>query len=124
MTKIEEFAQAFTAAVQNAFVKAYGKPSRKEDIDSIRPSWSLVSVRQGWVDPDPRVVVVGTEYAWVQDPYNSQRDMKLWEKAMELLAPWGNVHFESINAAIHIVYIDVPTEWSAILTKRAMERSR
>jgi hypothetical protein len=126
MTKIEEFAQAFTAAVQDAFVKVYGPPAKEEHLSSVRPSWGLDSVKQGWHDPDPRVVVVGTEYGWVDDPYRSAADNRKWEKVQKILTDegWGNVHWESINPAVHIVYIDLPQEWNAILTKRAMERSR
>jgi len=124
MTKIEEFAKAFTAAVQDAFVKVYGPPSREGDLRSVRPTWSEVGVKQGWHGPDPRVVLVGTEYSWIRDPYSTKLDHELWEKAMDILTKegWGNVHWESINAAVHTVYIDVPNEWSAILTKRALER--
>jgi len=124
MTKIEEFSQAFTAAVQDAFVKVYGPPSREEHLQSIRPSWSEVSIKQGWHDPDPRVVVVGTEHGWVQDPYSSTSDHSKWEKAMKILEKegWEDVHWESINPAVHTVYIDLPQPWHAVLTKRAMER--
>lgn len=126
MTKIEEFAQAFTAAVQDAFVKVYGPPSREQDLRSVRPSWSIDGVKQGWHDPDPRVVVVGTEYSWIRDPYLTKLDHESWDKVMDILAKegWGNVSFESINAAVHIVYINVPKEWNAILIKRALERGR
>jgi hypothetical protein len=48
MTKIEEFAQAFTAAVQDAFVKVYGPPAKEEHLSSVRPSWdSTASSRAG-----------------------------------------------------------------------------
>jgi hypothetical protein len=69
---------------------------------------------------------VGTEYGWVDDPYRSAADNRKWEKVQKILTDegWGNVHWESINPAVHIVYIDLPQEWNAILTKRAMERSR
>lgn len=126
MSKIEEFAQAFTAAVQDAFVQLYGPPAKEEYLQSVRPSWSEKSVKQGWHDPDPRVVVVGTEYGWIHDPYLSKADHDKWEKLEKILEEegWGDVRWESINAAIHIVYIDVPREWNAILMKRAMERGR
>jgi hypothetical protein len=127
MTKIEEFAQAFTAAVQDAFVKVYGPPADEKHLKSVRPSWGLDSVNQAWVkQPDPRVVVVGTEYGWVRDPYNSAADNKRWEKVAKILTDegWGNVNWESINPAVHIVYIDVPSTWNSILMKQAMDRSR
>ena len=126
MTKIEEFAQAFTAAVQDAFVRLYGPPPKEEDLQSIRPSWADDSVKQGWHDPDPRVVVVGTEYGWVQDPYRSTEDNKKWDEMEKILEKegWGRVNWESINPAVHIVYIELPNEWHSILMKRAMERGR
>lgn len=124
MTKIEKFASDFAAAVQVAFVKVYGPPAKKEHLESVRPSWSLVSVEQGWTKPDPRVVVVGTEVGWVSDPYYSSDDHGRWERVSDILTKqgWGNVHFESINPAVHIVYIDFPSEWNSILMKQAMER--
>ena len=126
MTKIEEFAQAFTAAVQDAFVKVYGPPADEKHLQSVRPSWALDSVNQNWTKPDPRVVVVGTEYGWVDDPYRSPADNKRWDKVTKMLTSegWGNVHWESINAAVHIIYIDFPDEWNSIMMKRAMERSK
>lgn len=127
MTKIEEFAQAFTAAVQDAFVKVYGPPAKEEHLSSVRPSWGLDSVKQAWVkQPDPRVVVVGTEYGWIDDPYRSSADNKKWDKVSKILTSegWGDVHWESINPAVHIVYIDVPPEWGSIMIKQATERSR
>lgn len=126
MTKIEEFSRAFTAAVQDAFVKVYGPPAKEEHLQSVRPSWSEAGVKQGWHDPDPRVVIVGTEVGWISDPYRSTPDNKKWNKVEEILEEegWGDVHWESINPAVHIVYIDLPREWNSILMKRAMERGR
>lgn len=126
MNKIEGFSKAFTAAVQDAFVEVYGSPPREQDLQTVRPTWSEVGLRQGWHDPDPRVVLVGTESSWIQDPYRSNSDHAKWEKVMKILQKegWGDVRWDSINAAVHIVFIDLPQEWSAVLTKRALERGR
>jgi len=126
MSKIDDIANHFSDAVRSAFIQVYGPPSRQEDLRSIRPSWSDDGVAQGWHDPDPGVVIVGTEYGWVQDPWSeSGHDHKLWEKAMEIMkrAGWDNVAFESINAAVHIVYWMPPDAWQKILWKRLIDKS-
>lgn len=113
MTKAEEFAENFESAVRDAFVGAYGPPPDKDALQSIRTSWSKDEIARGWHNPDPRVVVVGTEYAWVRDPHSGRGNYELWERVVKDLtgAGWGNVGFESINAAVHIVFIDVPRGW-------------
>ena len=125
MSKIDDIANQFGTAVADAFIRVYGPPSRLEHLRSIRPTWSEVGVKQGWHDPDPGVVLVGTEYGWIQDPWSEGgHDHKLWEQAMEILKKngWDQVNFESINAAVHIVYWMPPTEWQKILWKRINDR--
>lgn len=124
MSKIDEIARQFSDAVQGAFMRVYGTPRDIEYLKSIRPSWSEEGIAIGWHDPDPGVVLVLTEYGWVGDPYRHKDDHKMWEEAMELLkkAGWDNVSFESINAAVHIVYWRPPDRWQTILNKRIRER--
>lgn len=113
MTKVDQFANDFEAAVRSAFAKFYGPPADKRTLESIRTSWSKEEIVLDWHKPDPRVVVVGTESAWVSDPYRTTRDNQNWEKVARSLtaAGWGEVWFESINPAVHIVFIDVPAGW-------------
>jgi hypothetical protein len=126
MSRVDEIAKEFSDAVRDAFVRVYGSPSNKEDFRSIYPSWSEDGIRTGWHDPDPRVVMVGTERAWVQDPWNSTEDHNNWDAVLEILrkAGWGNVGWDSINPAVHIVFWQLPAEWERILMKRAMERGQ
>lgn len=110
--------------MRNSFNKLHHfSPSRAAD-ESVFSAWSEKGVKTGWQEPDPRVVVVNTEHAWIPDPW-SDGAHQLWDNVTEDLtkAGWGNVHWDSINAAIHIVYIHTPDPWSSILTKRALEKS-
>jgi hypothetical protein len=125
MSKIDQIANHFADAVREAFIQVYGPPARKEYLESVRPSWSDDGVAQGWHDPDPGVVIVGTEYGWIQDPWSSVRDEhKNWEKAMRVLKHngWDQVNFESINAGVHIVFWMPPRAWQDILNKRQREK--
>lgn len=126
MTKIERFAQDFADAVAAAFAEFYGPPRSADVKDSVRTSWSAESARQDWTKPDPRVVVVGTEYSWIADPWRSERDNQLWDKVVGRLTRegWGDVHWDSINPAVHTVYIDLPVGWYPPLGKRAGEKGR
>jgi hypothetical protein len=126
LSKIDDVAKQFENAVREAFLRIYGLPSRNEDLRSVRSTWSEEGVKQGWHDPDPGVVLVGTEYSWVQDPWCSDEDHKLWEQVMEMLekSGWDRVNFESINAAVHIVYWTPPERWQAILNKRIQDRMK
>jgi hypothetical protein len=129
MSKIDDFAKQFEDAVRAAFVQAYGRPSNPDALRSIRSTWSEESVKQGWKDPDPRVVLIGSEYGWVRDPWSTDDEdnqQKAWAMAMEILKEdgWGDVAWESINAGVHYVYIMLPKEWDQILFKRAQDRRR
>lgn len=125
MSKIDQIANQFADAVRDAFISVYGMPSNKDALRSVRPSWSDDGVAQGWHDPDPGVVIIGTEYGWIEDPWSTVRDEhKNWEKAMRVLKHngWDQVNFESINAAVHIVYWMPPKAWQDILNKRLREK--
>lgn len=125
MSKIDDIAKQFEDAVRKAFIRIYGQPRDQDTSESVRSSWSDVSVNQGWHDPDPGVVIIGTEYGWIADPWSTVRnEHKNWEKAMEYLRKdgWDNVNFESINAAVHYVYWMPPSEWQKILWKRINDR--
>lgn len=126
MSKVDEIALEFSGAVRDAFTKVYGPPRSSEDPSSIYPSWSEQGIRIGWHDPDPAVVVVGTERGWVQDPWASKEDHDKWDAVLELLrdAGWGEVGWDSLNAAVHIVFWLPPNEWRSILAKRIIERSK
>lgn len=126
MSKIDEIAKQFEDAVRKAFSRVYGPPQDQDRAASIRTSWSEESVKQGWHDPDPGVVIIGTEYGWVQDPWSfDANEHQNWEKAMDLLrkAGWDDVNFESINPAVHYVYWMPPSDWRSILDKRAFGKS-
>jgi hypothetical protein len=124
VTKVDRYAEDFAEAVRQAFAVTFGVPRNEDTWKSIRSSWSMTSVKQGWVDPDPSVVVVGTEYGWVQDPHRHRDYHEMWEKTMLVLKDfnWGDTAWESINAAVHIVFIKVPTEWQKQLQKQKENR--
>jgi hypothetical protein len=126
MTKTEHFANDFAAAVVSAFSEFYGPPRNADVKGSVHTSWSEESVRQGWTEPDPRFVVVGTEDGWINDPWSSDRDHQLWDKAVNSLMRdgWGDVHWDSINPGVHTVFIDLPSAWHGVLIKRAMEKGK
>lgn len=120
MDKVERIAEGFAEAVRQAFAVIYGVPKDERTWQSVRPSWSDVSVRQGWTDPEPGTVVVGTEYSWIQDPYLSPEDNAKWDKAMLVLKDfgWGDCGWESINAAVHVVFWRVPASWAEMRRKQ------
>jgi len=127
MSKIDDIAKQFADAVRNAFIGVYGPPAREEYYESVRSTWSEVGVKQGWHDPDPGVVLVGTEYGWIEDPWGYYEGAhERWEQAMKLLraAGWDDVNFESINAGVHYVYWMPPAAWQSILNKRSRDRQR
>lgn len=123
-TRVETFADGFAEAVRQAFAVTYGVPSRDQQWASVRPTWSDEGVAQGWHDPDPSVVLVGTEYAWINDPWTSDKDQRLWNKTMEILRGfgYGDVHWDSLNSAVHVVYLDMPEKWHKILIERAVKK--
>ena len=128
MSKIDDFAKEFADAVRDAFVDVYGRAPNAEAFEkSVVPTWSDKGVAVGWQDnPDPRVALVFTERGWIRDPWTSSQDHRNWEKAAEILmkADWGNVRFDSINPAVHIVFIDIPDPWIKTLMERAMEKGK
>jgi hypothetical protein len=103
----EELAEDFEHAVRRAFVDVYGDPKDLTVVeDSIRSSYLESARRQGWTEPKPNVVIVGSESSWVHDMFYSSEDMKRWEQVAELLQQrgWPGAWFDSINAGVHVVY--------------------
>ena len=103
----ESAAELFEESVQDAFTKVYGFPRDISVIgESIRSSFSEDEKKLGWTKPDPAVVVVGTEYAWIRDMMSGNEDFQKWEKVAEILRAmgWPNAWFDSINAGVHVVY--------------------
>lgn len=126
MTKVDSIAEEFAAAVRQAFIQVYRKPRDPAVLDrSIIPTWSDKGVKLGWHNPDPAVALVLTEFAWVQDPWSSNEDQELWNAAADILTEegWGDVSWDSINPAIHIMFWRIPDEWQKILTNRIISRN-
>lgn len=127
MSKINDIALQFSDAVRDAFAKVYGPPRKPEYRKAVCPTWSEEGIAVGWHDPDPGVALIFSEYGWIEDPWSEGgHDHKLWEQAMEILkkSGWDNVSFESINAAVHIVYWMPPDHWRTILNKRLLDRMK
>lgn len=104
-----EYAAAFEQAVRAAFVEVYSPPHEPTYVDrSILSSYFQRGEKLGWTRPDPHVVLILTEFAWVSEPYTSQEDMAKWETVANLLKArgWPKPWFDSINAAVQIVYSD------------------
>lgn len=125
MSKIDDIANQFADAVRDAFAQVYGKPRRPEYSQAVAPTWSEHGVAVGWHDPDPGVVLIFSEYRWIEDPWSLEfNEQPNWEKAMSILREkgWDNVAYESINSAVHIVYWLPPDKWQTILNKRSRDR--
>jgi hypothetical protein len=104
-----EAALKFEAAVRDAFMHVYGVPEDPRTVPkSIRSSFLPEGNRLEWTEPNPGVVLVLTEYGWVQDPWASGQEYKLWERVMELLLEqgWGRAWWDSINPAVQVVMAD------------------
>lgn len=104
-----EYATAFEQAVRAAFVEVYGPPRDAAVIErSILSSYLERGQKLGWTRPDPHVVLVLTEFAWVSEPFTSTEDMANWEMIANLLHArgWPKPWFDSINAAVQVVYSD------------------
>jgi hypothetical protein len=54
----------------------------------------------------------------------SDEDHKIWDQVANLLTRdgWGYVTWDSINAAVHVMYVDIQPPWAPILMKIAKER--
>lgn len=104
----DKHAQAFTDAVRKAFVKVYGRPADPAKLErSILSSYSEKGERLDWVSPDPDVVLVLTEFAWVPEPYSSGHDMEAWGKVTAELRKKGfKASWDSVNAGVQIVYLE------------------
>lgn len=103
----EEMAEDFEHAVRMAFVDVYGDPKDLSVVErSINSSYLEKGRKQGWTEPKPNVVTVGSEYSWVRDMFESSGEMERWEQVAELLRHrgWPSTWFDSINAGVHVVY--------------------
>jgi len=103
----EQQAEAFTTAVRQAFVDVYGPPDKLGVVEeSIRSSFLEDGKKLGWTKPDPNVVIVLTEYAWVPDPFTSKKDYEAWGKVADLLRQrgWPKAWVDSINSGVQVVY--------------------
>jgi hypothetical protein len=103
----KKVAEAFEADVRRAFVKVYGPPNDLSILQrSIRSSYLPSGEKLGWTDADPNVVLVLTEFAWVQDPYRSEEDHDDWESVEALLRSqgWTNAGWDSINPGVQVVF--------------------
>jgi hypothetical protein len=107
----ESAAELFEESVQEAFTKVYGFPRDISVIgQAVKSSFLKEGKKTGWTTPDPNVVLVFTEYAWVPDPWSGtqvrdEQDRE-WNQAAELLKKmgWPNASWDSINSAVQIVY--------------------
>jgi len=102
-----ETAQEFEAAVRKAFVKVYGKPRQADYLErSILSSFYGKGPKLGWTEPNPEVVMVLTEFSWVQDPYSHESERVKWDKVLKLLKEQGfDVAWDSVNSAVQIVFV-------------------
>jgi hypothetical protein len=103
-------AEKFQNAVRKAFVEVYGPPRDYGIVPrSIRSSYLEEGRRLGWTKADPSAVLVLTEFGWVEDPWSDVGDSyKQWEKVIQVLKRegWKKPWWDSINPAVHVVYID------------------
>lgn len=103
----EEMAEDFEHAVRMAFVDVYGEPSDSSKVEkAIRSSYLDPGKKQKWTEVSPNVVLVGSEYAWIEDMFSSSEEMARWEQVAELLRHrgWPGAWFDSINAGVHVMY--------------------
>lgn len=102
-----EATKEFEAAVRKAFAKVYGKPQHSEYLErTILSSFYGRGEELGWTTPDPKVVLVLTEFSWVRDPFTSKSDMQKWERVIKILKSEGyNAGFDSINGGVQVVFI-------------------
>lgn len=105
----DELAQEFELAVRRAFVEVYGAPKDLEKVErSILSSYSPKGRRLGWTDPDPKVVLVLTEFAWVEEPFRDDESVEKWGQVLSLLRSrgWHDSHWDSINMGVQMVFYD------------------
>lgn len=103
----EQMAEEFEYAVRRAFIDVYGEPSDSSKVErAIRSSYLDPGKKQKWTEASPNVVLVGSEYAWIEDMFASSEEMSRWEQVAELLRHrgWPGAWFDSINAGVHVVY--------------------
>lgn len=103
----EEIARLFEESVQEAFTRVYGFPKDISTIGkAIKSSFLEPGKKLGWTKPDPNVVLVLTEYAWVPDPFSSKENYEKWDQVALLLRAigWPNAWTDSINSAVQVAY--------------------
>jgi DNA-directed RNA polymerase subunit RPC12/RpoP len=110
MDDAHKHAEAFEDAVRKAFVKVYGKPKDVGKVtDSILSSFSEKGHKLRWTEPNPDVVLVLTEFAWVEEPYRDDREMQQWGRVIAELRKKGwPAAWDSVNAAVQIVFLERP----------------
>lgn len=109
----EQQAEDFEVAVRQAFVDVYGPPRDLGIVErSIRSSYLAPGRKLGWTEPKPTMVLVLTEFAWVQEPYRSDEDHENWDGVESLLRSrgWVNATWDSINPAVQVVFTEGLTE--------------
>jgi len=96
-------------AVRQAFVSVYGRPVDPTYVErAIRSSYLESGRKLGWTDPNPDVVLVLTEFAWVHEPYSSEEDHANWDRVISILRArgWTGASWDSINAGVQMVFLD------------------
>jgi hypothetical protein len=102
-----ETAQEFEAAVRKAFIKTYGKPRHADYVErAILSSFYGKGLKLGWTESNPEVVMILTEFAWVQDPYSHDSERAKWDKVVKLLKDQGfDVAWDSVNSAVQVIFV-------------------
>lgn len=103
----DELAQEFELAVRRAFVEVYGVPKDLEKVErSILSSYSPKGRELAWKDASPKLVIVITEFAWVEDPYTDKDSLEKWNDIASLLQSrgWKGANWDSINSGVHVVF--------------------
>lgn len=104
----EILAARFESAVRQAFIRVYGRPvdpttAWRSILSSFLPKGARL---EWWKPPDPLVVLILTEFAWIDDPFVSKLDYSRWQKVSGILTQegWKDAGWDSINAGVQIVY--------------------
>lgn len=108
-------ATSLEASVRKAFLKIYGKPSDPEYVQrAIRSSYLEAGKKLGWTEAHPDVVLVLTEFGWIEEPYSSTEDRYKWDQVKEVLKKEGwDASWDSINPAVQMIYL-IPKQHSSM----------
>lgn len=120
MGKIEALARDFEYDVREQFVKVYGAPPSVEAMHSVKSAYLADGARTRYTEARPDRVLVFTEYAWIEDPFSDRRSSMMWDTVAGNLKGkgWGDVRWDSINPAVHVMYVDLPEKtWKAMIPK-------